>query len=226
MEVLLKNLDEERKRFSEQMKSERKAQKGQMDNMIATSMKQAQGERQAFIKENQAFKDRFLAMQEYNEENMKMIKKLSEKAAKKQQDEKEIRQRMKAQADEDNEALIKKMNEKHDEEMKALRDDMNAKLDEVTKRVPPGETKTSGTTGMIKKRTKETDKLCGKIKITDKERKDVEEPAFWKKALKFVGSVVVPVVGTVVSALAPVAAPIVAPLAAGVKVVSDFCSVM
>lgn len=228
MEMLLKNLDEERKRFSEQMESERKAHQGQLDNMMATSMKQAQEERQAFIQENQELKDRFLAMHEHNENNVKMIKKLSEMAAKRQEEENELRRRMKAQADEDNEALVKKLNEKHDEEMKALRDEMNAKLDEVIRQAPPIEPMIySGTPGLIKKRAKEADSLHGEIQKTSKEQGDVEKPGFLKKALQFVGKLVVPAVGAVVSAVAPIAAPIAAPLAAGASFVADtFCSIM
>ncbi len=227
MEVLLKNLDEERKRFSEQMESERKAQQGQLDNMMATSMKQAQEERKAFILENRALKDHFVAMQEHNENNMKMIKKLSEMAAKRQEEENELRQRMKAQADEDNEALIKKLNEKHDKEMKALRDEMNGKLDELIRQAPPSEPLMCGTTGLIKKRAEEDENLHGKIQKTRGDQEDAEKPGFWRKALQFVGKLVVPAVGAVVSAVAPVAAPIAAPLAAGASYVADnFCSVM
>lgn len=225
--MLLKNLDEEQKRFSEEMESERKAQQGQLENMMATSMKQAQEERKAFIKENQALKDQFLAMQQVNENNMKMIEKMSEMAAQRQQEEKELRERMKAQADEDNEALMRKLNEKHDKEMEALRDEMNAKLDEVMRQVPPSETILCGTPGLIKKRAKTADHLQGRIQNTRGEQEDVEKPGFFKQALQFVGKLILPAVGAVVSAVAPVAAPIAAPLAAGASLVADnFCSVM
>lgn len=223
MEMLLKNLEEERKRFGEQMESERKAQQGQMDNMIATSMKRAQEERQAFIRENQALKDRFMAMQEHNENNMRMIKKLSEMAAKKEQEEKALRQQMKSKAKEDNEALIKRLNEKHDEEIKALRDEMNAKLDEMIIQAPSSDLTAWGTEGLIEQRVKEADDLHGKIKITRKKQEDVEKPGFWTQALQVVGKLVVPAVGAVLSAVAPLAAP----LADGVSCIAGtFCNVM
>jgi len=223
MEMLLKNLEEERKRFSEQLESERKAQQGQMDNMIATSMKRAQEERQAFIRENQALKERFMALQEHNENNMRMIKKLSEMAAQKEQEEKVLRQQLEVNAKDDSEALIKELNEKHDAEMKALRDDMNAKLDEIIKQAPSSALTASTTEGLIGQRVKETDDLHGKIKLTRKGREDVEKPGFWTQALQLVGSLVVPAVGAVLSAVEPIAAP----LAEGVSsIAGTFCNVM
>ena len=223
MEMLLKNLEEERKRFSEQMESERKAQQGQMDNMIATSMKRAQEERQAFIRENQALKERFMALQAHNENNMRMIKKLSEMAAKKEQEEKVLRQQLEVNAKDDSEALIKELNEKHDAEMKALRDDMNAKLDEVIKQAPSSALTAWTTEGLIGQRVTETDDLHDKIKLTRKKQEDVEKPGFWTQALQLVGRLVVPAVGAVLSAVEPIAAPVVE----GVSCIAGaFCNVM
>ena len=198
MEMLLKNLEEERKRFSEQMESERKAQQGQMDNMIAISMKRAQEERQAFIRENQALKERSMALQEHNENNMRMIKKLSEMAVKKEQEEKALRQQLEVNAKDDSEGLIKELNEKHDAEMKALRDEMNANLDEVIKQTQSSALTAWTTEGLIGQRVKETDDLHGKIKRTRKERENVEKPGFWTQIL---GRLVVPAVGAVLSAV-------------------------
>ena len=223
MEMLLKNLEDERKRFSEQMESERKAQRGQMDNMIATSMKRAQEERQAFIAENQALKERFMASQEHNENNMRIIKKLSEMTAKKEQEEKVLRQQMEANDKDDSEALIKELNEKHDAEMKALRDEMNAKLDGMIKQAPSSDITACGTNGLIKQRAKETEALHGKIKITRDGQADVEKPGFWTKALQVVGKFIVPAVGAVVSAVAPIATP----LAEGASCIAgSLCNVM
>ncbi len=231
MEILIKNLDEERQRFSEQMKSERNAQRDQMENMMAASMKHAQEERRAFIRENQALQDRFLASQKRSEEHMKVIKHLSDVAAKQEKEKVELLQKMKDQAEADQEALIKKINEKHDEEMKAIRDEMNAKRDEAIRQATPSETKAHGTTGLIDKRSRGADDLQKRIDKTHLQQQAVEKPGFCKRALKFVGRVVVPVVGTVVSAVVPVVAPIVAPVAAAASAVIEFvsdniCSIM
>jgi len=230
MELLIQNLEEERKRFMEQMEIERSAHRDQMENMMAASMKHAQEERRAFARENQALQDRFLALQDCNEENMRMIKKLSDVAAKQKREKEELLQRMKDQADVDQETLIKKMNDKHDEEMNALRDGMNAKLDEVITHAPPDETVKCGTPALINKRTKEADCLQRKIDETHEKQQAVEKPSFWKKALKFVGKVA-PAVGRIVSLAVPVAAPIAIPVAAAAGKVIEFasdhiCSVM
>ena len=227
MEMLIKNLEEERKRFTEQIESERKANRDQMENMMAASMRHVHEERRAFVRENQALQDRFLALQDCNEENMKMIKKLSDVAAKQKREKVELLQKMKDQADVDQETLRKKINDKHDEERNALREEMNAKLDEVIKRAPPEDTVKCGTPGLIDKRTKEADCLQRKIDKTHKKQQTVEEPGFWKKALKFVGKVVVPIAGIVVSAVIPAVAPIVAPITAAVgKIAEHICCVM
>ena len=61
-------------------------------------------------------KDRFISLQEHKENNMRMIKKLSEWTAKKEQ-EKVLRLQMEANAEDDSEALMKELNEKHDAEI-------------------------------------------------------------------------------------------------------------
>ncbi|XP_068706362.1 guanylate-binding protein 7-like isoform X1 [Montipora foliosa] len=222
MEMLIQNLEEERKRFREQMEIDRKAQRDQMKNMMAASMKHAKDERRAFVKENQALQHRLLELQNYNEDNMKMIKKLSDVTAKQKREKVELLQKMKDQADVDQETLIKKINDKHDEEMNALRDDMNAKLDEV-KHSPPDETVKCGMPGLINKRTKEADCLQKKIDETHKEQQAVEEPGFCKRALKFVGQAV-PIV---LPAVAAIGAPVAAVAGKGIELVADHvCSVM
>lgn len=230
MEMLVQNLEEERKRFKEQMEIERHEHRDQMENMAA-SMQHAEEERRAFVRENQALQDRFLALQDCNEENMKMIKKLSDAAAKQKREKEELLQKIKDQADVHQETLINRINDKHDEEMGALRDEMNAKLDEVIKHAPPDETMKCGTPGLMNKRIKDADCLQRKIAETHEKQQAVEKPGFLKKAVKFVGKVVVPAVGTVVSAVIPAVAPIVAPIAAGASAAIDFfsdhiCSVM
>ena len=231
MEMLIQNLEEERKRFKEQMELERNEHRQQRENMMAASMRHAQEERGAFVRENQALQDRFLALQDCNEENMKMIKKLSDVAAKQKREKEELLQKIKDQADVDQETLIKRINEKHNEEMGVLRDDMNVKLNEVMKQASPDETVKRGTPGLINRRIKDADSLQSKIDETHEQQQAVEKPGFWKKAMKFVGKVVVPTVGTVVSAVIPAVAPIVAPMAAAASVAIDFlsdhiCSVM
>ena len=78
MEILIKNLNEEKERFSEQMKSEIIAQQEQMKNMMDANVRQAQKDRKAFIEENEALKDNLREIQKNNEENAKLVKQYSD----------------------------------------------------------------------------------------------------------------------------------------------------
>ncbi|PFX16732.1 hypothetical protein AWC38_SpisGene18972 [Stylophora pistillata] len=230
MEMLIRNLNEEKRRFADQMNGERKAHQDQLQNMMEASMRKAQQERQAFMRENKAIQDRFLKFQERNQENMKMVKNLSDQAAQQEKEREVLRQQMKDQADQDKEDLMKAINDKHDEEMKALRNEMNVTSNEVERKVPPDEIKSGETAGLIEKRTREAEERQRKIAETREKQQEVEKPGFLKKALKFAGKVV-PLVGVTVSAFVPGVAPIVLPVTAVVggacEYVSDhFCSIM
>ena len=82
MEMLIARLEKERAEVREKIKIEMEVQQEQLQNMEAAHMGQAEQEREAFIKENHALEERFLEMQKSNEENMKMIKNMSELIAK------------------------------------------------------------------------------------------------------------------------------------------------
>ena len=77
MEMLITRLEKERVQYRQQMHSELEAQRVQMQNMMASNMKQAEREREAFIKDNQALEERFLDMQRSNEENIKLIRNMT-----------------------------------------------------------------------------------------------------------------------------------------------------
>ena len=167
MEILIKNLNEEKKRFSEQMKGEIIAQQEQMKNMMDANMEQAQKDRKVFIEENEALKDNLRGIQKNNEENAKLIKKYSDLAAKKDEEIQKLRQDMQRKAVQDREAEIQKLNDKHDEEMRAIRDEMEKKT-------------TCGGAG-FKSRSKTAANLNDKIQQTYKDQEEVEKPGFCKK---------------------------------------------
>ena len=77
MEMLSERQNEERKKFREQTDNDLRVQIDQMKNMMDANMQQAQREREQFLQENQQLRNQFLDMQKMNEENIKMIKKLS-----------------------------------------------------------------------------------------------------------------------------------------------------
>ena len=60
MEILITRLENERVQYRQLMHRELEAQRVQMQNMMAANMKQAEQEREAFIKDNQALEERFL----------------------------------------------------------------------------------------------------------------------------------------------------------------------
>lgn len=213
MEILIKNLDEEKKRFSEQMKSERIAQEEQIENMMNANMKQAQEDRMVFIEENEALKDNLREIQKSNEENAKLIKQLSDLAAEKEEEMRKLREDMQRKA-EDGEAEIQRLNSKHDKEMRAIRENMEKE------KVKTG----CGGRGLTARATTAR-KRDEKIRQTYEDQEEVEKPGFFQKALEFVGHIA-PAVGAVVSAVAPTLAPIAGAVATGVTAVAEFCSIM
>ena len=146
---------------------------------------------------------------------MKLIKNLSDLAAKKEKEMNELRQRLKDEAEKERQAEIQKLNDKHDQGIKTV----HAKMSER-----PGEVTTYGA-----RRTEAATNLHGKIEKTYEKQEEVEKSGFWKGIAKCIGYVA-PVVGTVVSFVAPVLAPIAAPVGAAVgavaKIFSDNCSIL
>ena len=67
MEMLIARIEKERVQYQQYIYSELEAQRVQMQNMMAANMKQAEQEREAFIKDNQASEMRFLEVQRSNE---------------------------------------------------------------------------------------------------------------------------------------------------------------
>ena len=230
MEILIKSLKEERKRFSEQMEDEQQAQREQLSNMVTASIKQAEDERKAFIKQREDLNAQMKKMQEYNEENMKKIKQMSDVTARQNNEEDELLQRIKRETKEDKEALIKEVNDKHEQEMKAFRDEMNAKLNEVSANAAKIGSDLCRTPGAIIERTKTANELHDKTKATLKARQEVEKPGVLKTVMKFVSGVV-PAAGATVAAFCPPSAPIVVPITslvgAGAAFVADnICSIL
>ena len=215
MEILIKNLSEEKERFSEQMKSEIIAQQEQMKNMMDANMRQAQKDRKAFIEENEALKDNLREIQKNNEENAKLVKQYSDLAAKKDEEMQKLRQDVQRKAAQDRAAAIEKLNDKHDKEMRAIRQKMEKE------KVKTGYGSTGFTT-----RVQTAVKRNEKIQKTYCDQEEVEKPGFWTKALKFVGRYVAPVVGAAASFVAPAFAPIAGAVATGVSAAAEFCSIM
>ena len=209
IEILIKNLDQEKKRFSEHMKSEMIAQQEQIKNMMDANMKQVQEDRKAFIEENEALKDNLRQIQKRNEENANLIKQYSDLEEEMQK----LREDMQNKAAKDRGAEIQKLKDRHDREMRAIREEMEKN------KVKTG----CGGTGFTT-RAETAANLNNKIQQTYDDQEEVEKPGFFRKLVKNVGRYVIPVVGTVVSAVVPVLAPIALPVAAGLSAAAQFAS--
>ncbi|XP_066019928.1 guanylate-binding protein 1-like [Pocillopora verrucosa] len=223
MEMLIRSLDKEKRRFADQMNGERQAHQDQIQNMMKASMRQAQVERQTFMRENEALQEQFLVFQERNEENMEMVQNLYYRAALQQKEREAFRQQVKDQADQEKVDLIKALNKKHDEEMKALRDELSAKLNEIAKQVPRDELRSGQTAQLIDERTKEADKLQNSIAETRRRQEEIENLGFWKNILRTAGLAF----SAFFPGLAPIAIQVSAAVGTVLDIISDhFCSIM
>ena len=92
-----------------------------MKNMMVANMKQAEQEREVFIKHNQTLEERFLEVQRSNEENMKLIRNMTRLIHHEQHKEKEVlRENSKELSRDKMEALLNEMSERHTDEVRAL----------------------------------------------------------------------------------------------------------
>ena len=227
MEMLIGRLEKERTGLREQMAIERKVQQDQLQNMMAASMKQAEREREAFIKENRALEERFLAMQKSNEKNMKMIKNVTELMAKHEEEKLEFCYKMTALPKEDMEASLEKLNERHTKEVTALLEKMDIQIVGIKKIKESGGDEALYSTEKEKERAANLEELPQlmtsraqmvsslqqRIAETEKEWEAVEKPSYLKQGLKVVARVA-PLADKALSLVLSPAAPYAEPVAA------------
>ena len=243
MEMLIGRLEKERAGLREQMANELKVQQDQLQNMMAASMERAERERGAFIKENRALEERFLEMQKSNEENMKMIKNMSELMAKHEEEKLELRSKMTALPKDDMEASLEKMNERHTKEVTALLEKMDIQIDGIKKIKESGDDEALYSAEKEKEhaanleelpqlmtsRAQMVGNLQQRMADTEKEREAVEKPSYMKQGFKAIVQVA-PVAGKALAQYPP-AKPYAEPVAAVVGAVAEAlsecdCSIM
>lgn len=226
MEMLITRLEKERVEQREKMKSENEVQQQQLQNMMAAHMGQAERERQAFIKEKHALEERFLEMQKSNEENMKMMKTLSELIARHEGEKMKLCAQMTALPKERMEASLKEMNDRHSEEVRVLLEKMDIQIDGIDKMKKSIDEEEFYSTPEEKERAANLEELPElmnsrkemvgglqqRIAETEKEKQAVEKASFMKEGLKVVAKVA-PALATVVAAVYPQYAPIAGPIA-------------
>ena len=237
--MLIARLNEERAGLRQQMHSELREERLQMQNMIAANMRQAKQEREAFVRENQALEERLLAIQKSNEENMRMIKDMAELIAKQDREKMDLRANLKELPREEIEVLLNEMSDKYTDEVRASLEKTDTHLEGITKiKEQASEEEKEKTCGenleelprMIISRSQAIGNLQQRIAETQKEQGFVEKlKSGTKKGLKVIARIA-PAAGQLSAAYAPQTAVYAAPAAALVSIsadaLSDVCSIM
>ena len=226
MEMLIARLEKERAEVREKIKIEMEVQQEQLRNMEAAHMGQAEQEREAFIKENHALEERFLEMQKSNEENMKMIKNMSELIAKHEAEKMKLRTQMTVLPQEDMEASLKEMTDRHSEEVRVLLEKMDIQLDGIDRTKKSSDDQEFSSTAKEKERAVGLEQLPQlmnsrkemvhglqqRISETEKEQQAVEKASYMKQGLKVLATVA-PVAGKAMAVCYPPSAPYAEPIA-------------
>ena len=244
MELLIARLEKERAELREKMKIEMEVQQEQLRNMMAAHMGQAEQEREAFIKENHALEERFLEMQKSNEENMKMIKNMSELIAKHEAEKMKLRTQMTELSKEKMEASLKEMTDRHSKEVRVLLDKMDVQPDGIDRIKKSSDDQEFSSTSKEKERAANLEELSQlmnarkemvgdlqqRISETEKEQQAVEKSSFMKQGLKVVAKVA-PVVSKAMAVYYPPSALYAEPIASVVSTAAEAlseceCSIM
>ena len=238
MEMLITRLEKERVQYRQQMHSELEAQRVQMQNMMASNMKQAEREREAFIKDNQALEERFLDMQRSNEENMKLIRNMTALIARQHKEKEVLRENAKELPRDKMEGLLYEMSERHTDEVRALLKETDDQFEGAKKLKQ--ETSDEGDDNtchknldevpeMIKLRSEAVEDVQKKITETHQEQEEVETSSYIKKGLKVIARTAVPI-GQIISIFHPETAPFAVPASAAIgtaaEALSNECSIM
>ena len=232
MEMLIARSEKERAALREKKKSEMKVQQEQLQNMMAARMGQAEQEREAFIKEKHALEERLLEMQKSNEENMEMIKNLSELIARHEVEKMKLRTQMTALPKEQMEASLKEMNDRHSEEVKVLLEKMDIQIDGIEKMKKSSDEQEYSTAEekeraanleelpqLMNSRKEMLGGLQQRIAETEKEQQAVEKSSYMKQGLKVLATVA-PVAGKAIALCHPPSAPYAVPIASVVSTVA------
>ena len=236
--MLITRLEKERVQYRQQMHSELEAQRVQMQNMMASNMKQAEREREAFIKDNQALEERFLDMQRSNEENMKLIRNMTALIARQHKEKEVLRENAKELPRDKMEGLLNEMSERHKDEVSALLKETDDQFEGAKKLKQetsdegdenPGHKNLDEVPEMIKLRSEAVEDVQKKITETHEEQEKVETSSYIKTGLQAV-AVVAPAFGKVVAAARPELAPVAEVAGTAIRDcaqgLSEVCSIM
>ena len=239
MVMLIARSEKERAVMQEQMRSEMEVEREQLQNMGAAGLKQAQREREDFIQENHALEERLLKMKKQNEENMKMIKSMSEMIAKHEREKLQLRAQMTELPQEEAEESLRELNNRHSEEVNTFLEKMDFHLDYIkssgkealysTEKGGESAKKLEELPQMMTSRAQMVGDLQQRMAENEREQESVEKGETLKKALQFIAQVA-PLVGKVAALYTP-AAPYAEPVSSAVAGVAQSlsacdCSIM
>ena len=238
MEMLITRLEKERVQYRQQMHSELEAQRVQMQNMMAANMKQAEQEREAFIKDNLALEERFLEVQRSNEENMKLIRNMTTLIARQHKEKEVLRENAKGLPRDKMEGLMNEMSERQTDEISALLKKTDGQFEGAKKLKQ--ETSDEGDENtchknlddvpeMIKLSSEAVEDVRKKITETHLEKEKVETSSYIKNGLKVVARTAVPI-GQIIPIVQPETAPFAGPASAAIRIaaeaLSNECNIM
>ena len=230
MEMLIARSEKERTGRREKMKIEMEVQQEQLQNMVAAQMGQAEREREAFIKQNHALEERVLEMQKSNEDNMKMIKNMSDLIAKHEAEKMKLRTQMTVLPKEEMEASFKAMTDRHSEEVRGLLEKMDIQLDGIDRTKKSSDDQEFPSTAKEKECTASLEQLPQlmnsrketvhglqqRISETEKEQQAIEKSRYMKQGLKFLATVA-PAASKAMAVCYPPSAPYAEPIASAVS---------
>ena len=238
MEMLIIRREKERVQYRQQMHRELEAQRVQMQNMMAANMKQAEQERKAFIKDNQALEERFLEVQRSNEENMKLIRNMTALMAKQHKEKEALRGNAKELPRDKMEGLLNEMSERHTDEVRALLKETYGQFEGAKKLKQ--ETSDEGDENtchknldevpeMIKLRSEAVEDVQKKITETHQEQEKVETSSYIKNGLKVIARTA-RLIGQIICVVQPETAPFAVPARAAIdtaaEALSNECSIL
>ena len=201
-------------------------------------MKQAEREREAFIKDNQALEERFLDMQRSNEENMKLIRNMTALIARQHKEKEVLRENAKELPRDKMEGLLNEMSERHKDEVSALLKETDDQFEGAKKLKQ--ETSDEGDDNtchknldevpeMIKLRSEAVEDIQKKITETHQEQGKVETPSNIQRRLSAVAAIA-SAIGTVADLfrldLAPMAEAAGTAIGSSAQGLSEVCSIM
>ena len=131
MLMLIARSENERAALLEQREETMKKEREQLQNMKQAGLIEAQQQRETFIKENQVLGERLLGVRNENEEQMKMIKSMSEMIAEHQREKMQLLKQMKTSAYEEVKDSMEELDRRQSEEVNALLMKVEARLADI-----------------------------------------------------------------------------------------------